>query len=154
MVKSRKKAMKDLAQSKIVNIKDYRSLRQKRDARKVVVVSGNETLVEQMKNALPQGVELKHFENRFAFEQGNNKNADWDVLFLDERELEDEAIQLCEKIKRQSKMEDVVVFILSEKSDKEKVREGFEKGCDEWVTKLDDIESVVGLIDHHLDLGF
>jgi DNA-binding response OmpR family regulator len=70
---------------------------------------------------------------------------------LDERVLQEEASTLCEKIKKNSKLEDVFVVILSEVTDKEAVRIGYEKGCDEWITKAQDVTHLARLLSHHLN---
>lgn len=150
VVKSKRKAIKDLALLKVVNISDYRELRQGKEQRSLALISDRSDLYEGLKAALPEFIEFERFDSRFSFEQAL-KAREWSGVLLDERSLKDDAIQLCEKIKRQNKMDDLVIFILSESADKDSVRKGLEKGCDEWVTKLDDHSGIIRLLSHHID---
>jgi DNA-binding response OmpR family regulator len=149
-VKSKKKALKSLTQSKVVSIGEYRNLRQGREAQCLAVVTKNQAFFDEVKKGLPSFLDVRHFDGRFSFEQAL-KSKEWDALILDERELKDEALGLCEKLKRQSHMDELLVVILSNDSSKDRVRQGLEKGCDEWVTKPEDVSSLVRLLDHHLN---
>jgi len=152
-VKSKKKAIKDLTQSKVVNISDYRSLQKGQEGQKIALVSEDKALFEELKKLLPERIELKCLESRFALEQSLKNSEEWDAILLDERELKDEAISLCEKLKRQNKMEELVLFILSGTNEKDKVRAGLEKGCDEWISRPEDATGILRLLDHYLNLG-
>lgn len=149
-VKSKKKALKSLTQSKVVSIGEYRSLRQGREAQTVAVVTKKAEFFDNLKKQLPEFLDVRLFDGRFSFEQAV-KSKDWDVLILDEREMKDDALSLCEKLKRQAHMDELLVIILSEDSSKERVRAGLEKGCDEWLTKPEDVPGLVRLLDHHLN---
>lgn len=149
-MKSKKKALKSLTQSKVVSIGEYRSLRQGREAQCLAVVTQDQKFFEEVKKSLPAFLDVRHFDGRFSFEQAV-KSKEWDALILDERQLKDEALSLCEKLKRQSQMDELLVVILSNDSSKDRVRQGLEKGCDEWVTKPEDVLSLARLLDHHLN---
>lgn len=150
-LKSKKKAMKSLTQSKVVDIADFRSLQTGKEPQKVALVSADKNYAEELRGVLPEGLALLAFDSRFSFEQALKSN-DFDALILDERNLHDDALSLCEKLKRQNHMDELIVLILSEDKSKEKVREGLEKGCDEWVTRVDDYTALARLLDHHLSL--
>lgn len=149
-MKSRRKALKSLIGEKIVSIADYRSMRNGKTARRLGVVTDNKALAEGLAEQLKLKAEVVTFDSRFALEQ-SLKSGEWDGVVLDERMLRDEAQGLCEKIKKNQKLEDVFVVILSEKSDKDTVRVGYEKGCDEWITKADDVTHLARLLSHHLN---
>lgn len=145
MLKTRRKALKNLLSEKVVNIGDYRSLRSGRGLRKVAMVTTDEALIKALRAELGEAIELAAFDSRFSFEQSLKQN-EWDVALLDERALRDDTLTLCEKIKRQNKLEDLFVIILSSNTSKEIVRQGFEKGCDEWVSKFDDTAHLARLL--------
>ena len=42
-------------------------------------------------------------------------------------------------------------FAVEDIGDKDLIRRGFEKGCDEWITKIDDSQGMIRLLGHHLD---
>ncbi len=149
-MKSKKKALKSLTQSKVVSIGEYRSLRQGREAQSIAVITKEKAYFETIKAGLPSFLDVRHFDGRFAFEQAL-KSKEWDALIIDERELKDEALNLCEKLKRQNHMDELLVVMLSDDSSKDRVRAGLEKGCDEWLTKPEDVQGLVRLLDHHLN---
>ncbi len=145
MLKARRKALKSLLQEKVVNIADFRSLASARAVRRIGVVSGDPTLTEGLQTKLQGVAEVSIFDSRFTLEQALKAN-EWDAIVLDERTLVDDTLTLCEKIKRQGKGEEIFVMILSEKSGKDLVRQGFEKGCDEWVTKFESVDHLARLL--------
>jgi DNA-binding response OmpR family regulator len=149
-MKSRRKAMKSLVGEKVVKISDYRAMRNGRSSRRLAVVTDKKELAEGLTEELRSKAEVLVFDSRFALEQAL-KGGEWDGVVLDERVLRDEASSLCEKIKKNSKLEDVFVVILSELTDKEVVRIGYEKGCDEWITKAQDVTHLARLLSHHLN---
>lgn len=149
MMKSRRKALKSLISEKIVNISDFRSMRNGRQARRLAVVSDNKVLCDGLTEQLKGQAEVVTFDSRFSLEQGL-KNGEWDGVLLDQRSLKDDALSLCEKLKKNSKLEDLFVVIVSDKNDKDIVRTGYEKGCDEWITRADDVSHLARLLSHHL----
>lgn len=151
VVKSKKKAIRNLAQSKVVDIGDYRDLQGSQESQKIAFISSDQDLFTSFVESLPKNIESERFDSRFDFEK-TMKSKDWDALILDERSLKDEALNLCEKLKRQQMMDELVVFILSEDTTKEKVRSGLEKGADEWVSGEQSASSLIRLLDHHLNL--
>ena len=150
MQKTRRKALKSLLQEKVVNIADYRTLKTGRGPRRLALVTTDAVLASALEELLKSNVEVHKFDSRFSLEQGL-KNSEWDGVILDERTLRDDTLSLCEKLKRQNKMEELVVLILSANVTKEVVKEGFEKGCDEWVTKFDDANYLARLVQQHLN---
>lgn len=156
MVRSKRKAIKSLAQSKIVDISDYRKLQHGGNATKLAFVTEDKEMYDKLQESTKKGAQVELFDSRFSFEQTlKTKNSgDWDAVILDERSLKEEALSLCEKLKRQSKLEDLVLLIVSDDSSKKKVREALEKGCDEWITRMDDVTGIRRLLEHHLNLSF
>lgn len=148
-MKSRRKALKSLTQEKVVNIGDYREIRHGRTLRRIAVVTENKPLFEQLVSQLQGQAELHHCDSRFSLEQ-SLKLGEWDGVILDERLLHEEALTVCEKLKKQSKSEELFVVILSDNNSKELVRQGYEKGCDEWITRFDDANHLAKLLTHHL----
>lgn len=148
MAHSKRKALKDLTQSKVVDIANYRDLKQGREAQLLALVSDDKDFIKEFKEQLPEDVECHAFETRFAFEQAL-KSKEWDSVILDERSLKDDALLVCEKIKRQNKMEELIIIIFSDEAAKERVRKGLEMGCDEWVTQAEP-KGLLRLISHHL----
>jgi len=149
MLKSRRKALRSLTQEKVVNIGDYRNLRNGRSLRRMAVVSTDKVLLEGLLPQLATQAEVVAFDGRFSLEQGL-KNGDWDGVLLDERSLQDDTLSLCEKLKKQSKYEDLFVVIISDKGTKDLVRSSYEKGCDEWITRTDDMNLLARLLSHHM----
>jgi CheY-like chemotaxis protein len=150
MLKTRRKALKSLLSEKVVNIGDYRSLRSGRGMRKIAMVTNDQQIVKGLQEELGDHVELAVFDSRFSFEQALKQN-EWDIALLDERVLRDDTLTLCEKIKRQNKLDDLFVIILSPNASKDLVRQGFEKGCDEWVSKFDDARHLARLLSQHIN---
>lgn len=149
MMKSRRKALKSLTQEKVVNIADYRTIRNGRSLRKVAVVTNDQNLITELTAHLQNQAEIVGFDSRFSLEQGL-KQGEWDGVLLDERLLQDDALTLCEKVKKQNKFEDLFVVIISDNSSKDLVRVSYEKGCDEWITRVDDANHLSRLLVHHL----
>ena len=148
-MKTRRKALKSLLSEKVVSIGDYRSLRNGPRVRKLALVTTDQKMSEGLTENLKSDAELSVFDSRFSLEQAL-KQGDWDGVILDEKTLSEEALSLCEKLKRQVKFEDLFVVILSTNSSKEMVREGYEKGCDEWITQVGDMSQLAKLLIHHL----
>lgn len=148
-MKSRRKAIRTLAQEKIVNIGDYRNLRNGRSARRLAVVTTDKPMADGLKEQLASQAEIVVFDSRFSLEQAL-KTGEWDGVLLDERTLHEDTLSLCEKIKKNSKSEELFVVILSDNSSKDLVRQGYEKGCDEWITKTDDVPHLARLLVHHI----
>ena len=149
MTKSRRKALKSITQEKVVNIGDYRHLKSGRTVRKVAVLSTNQAMIEGLTKQLEKEAELDVFDTQVALENGIKKG-EWDGIVLDHRDLKDDTISLCEKLKKTGKLEEVFVVILSDDDSKDTVRVGYEKGVDEWITRLDDLDHLAKLIAHHL----
>lgn len=148
-MKSRRKALKSLTSEKIVNIADFRNIRNGRAQRRLAIVTDNKTMFEGLKEQLKAQADVFMFDSRFSLEQGL-KTGEWDGVLLDQRLLQDDALSLCEKLKKNSKLEELFVVIVSDKNDKDIVRAGYEKGCDEWITRADDVNHLTRLLTHHL----
>lgn len=148
-MKSRRKALRSLTQEKIVNIGDYRQIRQGRSIRRLAVVTGEKALFDSLVVQLQGQAELQYCDSRFSLEQ-SLKLGEWDGVVLDERLLHEDALSICEKLKKQTKIEDLFVVIISDQGAKELVRSGYERGCDEWITRPDDVTHLVKLLSHHL----
>jgi len=148
-MKSKRKALKSLISEKIVNIGDYRSMRSGKQARRLAVVSDNKELCDGLVDQLKSSADVVAFDSRFSLEQGL-KSSEWDGVLLDQRTLKDDTANLCEKIKKGAKSDEVFVVIVSDTTDKDIVRVGYEKGCDEWITRADDVSHLARLLSHHL----
>jgi DNA-binding response OmpR family regulator len=148
-MKSKRKALKSLIQSKVVDISDYRSMRLGKASRKLAIVSDQPEFAAGLKSQLEAQAEVQIFDGRFSLEQGL-KSGEWDGIVLDHRSLKDDALTLCEKLKKNAKSDEMFVVIISENGDKDLVRTGYEKGCDEWITRLDDASHLSRLLMHHL----
>lgn len=148
-MKSRRKALRSLISEKIVNIADFRSMRNGRQSRRLAVVSENKELCAGLSEQLKSHAEVVPFDSRFSLEQGL-KSGEWDGVLLDQRTLKDDALSLCEKLKKSSKLEDLFVVIISDTNDKTVVRSGYEKGCDEWISRAEDVPHLARLLSHHL----
>lgn len=117
----------------------------------IALVGQSEELYEALKKALPEEVEFVLFDSRFSFEKAV-KDKEWSAVLIDETSLKEDAVALCEKLKRQNRMEELVVIILSDAAPKDQVRQAFEKGADEWVGRLEDPNGIIRLLDHHVSL--
>ncbi len=148
-MKSRRKALKSLISEKVVNIGDFRSLRNGRPSRRLAVVSESKALCDGLIEQLKAQADVVAFDGRFSLEQGL-KSGEWDGVLLDQRTLKDDTFGLCEKIKRAQKSEEIFVVIISDKNDKDIIRQGYEKGCDEWISRADDVNHLARLLTHHL----
>ncbi|MDB5037326.1 MAG: hypothetical protein JWQ35_854 [Bacteriovoracaceae bacterium] len=149
MLKTRRKALKTLLSEKVVSIGDYRNLRSGRSLRRVALVTTDQELIKVLSANLISQAEIIPFDSRFSFEQAI-KQGDWDSALLDQRILKDDTLPLCEKLKRQNKLEDLYVIILATDSSKDAVRQGYEKGCDEWITRFDDLNHLARLLSQHI----
>ncbi len=149
MLKTKRKALKTLLQEKVVSIGEYRDLRSGRGARRIAVVSTDKEMCKGLTQYLEGKAEIVEFDSRFSLEQAL-KQGEWDGILLDERTLHEDTLSLCEKLKRQNKLDDIFVIILSGNSSKEIVRLGYEKGCDEWITRFDDVNHLARLLSQHM----
>ncbi len=149
-MKSRRKALKTLTQEKVVQISDYRNLKNGRSMRRLALVSSDKELAENLqKEFQDDDIEVHLFDSRFSLEQAL-KLGDWDGVLLDERNLRDDALSVCEKLKKTAKTDELIVMIISNNVSKDVIRQGYEKGCDEWITRLDDVNLLAKLLAHHL----
>lgn len=145
MAKSRNKDTESLLQEKVVDINSYRTIQSKREDLQFAIVSESKELYETLREHIGNKAIVQHFDSPFSFEKGL-KETQFDVILLDERSTHEEALQLCEKLKRQSDGDEVSVLIVSDNNDKKRVRKGYETGCDEWITRLDDLPYLANLL--------
>lgn len=148
-MKSRRKALKSLTQEKIVSIGDYRKIRQGKSLRRLAVLTDQKDFFESLVQQLSSQAELVLCDSRFSLDQ-SLKLGEWDGVVLDERLLGQDVLAVCEKLKKQTKAEDLFVVIISDKASKDLVRLGYEKGCDEWITRTEDVAHFAKLLSHHL----
>ena len=135
-----------MAEKEVVNLADFRALRNAIQAKTILVVDDEEV----MRNALKRILEAEGYKVMLA-EDGLDlskilEDTRLDMILLDVNLPWVDGFELCKLIKGHYSLREVPLILVSARNDKEDVNKGFESGADDYVTKPFDVEEMVAAI--------
>ncbi len=137
---------KAVAQSKVVNLKDYREVAAPQNSKTILVV--DDELV--MRNAIKRIFEKERYRvlvAKDAMELSKIiEDTKLDLILLDINLPWVDGYELCSLLKAHPTLKHLPVAFVSGNKTEQDVKRGFESGCDEYITKpfeVDEIQQAV-----------
>ena len=131
---------------KIVDLQDYRRLRYGRDHRNILVVDDDRMILSALKRVLENreyrvilaqdGIELSHLLESTRFH----------LFLLDVHLPWVDGYELCQLIKSYPKYQDLPLILMSALSRDEDIEKGYKSGCDGYIVKPFEIDSVLQVV--------
>lgn len=120
---------------KVVNLEEYRQMRERREPATVLVVDDERALSQALSRLLEkEGFRVTAVagaeELRRALE-----TVPVDLILLDIQLPWLNGLEFCSALKAEPALRDIPVILLSGHVSKDDIRKGFEAGCDEYLTK-------------------
>jgi CheY-like chemotaxis protein len=139
-----------LLRSKVVNLDEYRVLRQREEPATVLVVDDERALRQTLVRILEQeGYRVIAVEGPEALQQAIEANP-FDLVLMDLQLPWINGLEFCAALKSQPTLRDIPVVLLSGRAAKADVRQGFEAGCDEYLVKPVDAQRLVRTVKYML----
>lgn len=137
---------KKLVEKKVVNLKEYRELREPLDPKSVLVVDDDEVMRNAMKRILEgEGYKVILAEDGLEFSK-ILENTMLDIIILDINLPWVDGYELCSMIKSQPNLRETPLIMVSAYKSKEDIEKGFAAGCDDYVTKPFDVAKITDSI--------
>lgn len=135
-----------LLDKKVINLSDFRALKNFSDIRTILVVDDDEI----MRNALKRILEAQGYKTLQA-QDGLElskmlETTKLDMILLDINLPWVDGLELCRLIKTHYNFKNVPLIIVSARKDKEDVEKGIEAGADDYLTKPFDIDQMIALV--------
>ncbi len=135
---------------KVVNLSDFRELRQKIETRQILVVDDDEI----MRSALKRILENEGYKVLLAVDglelSKILETTRLDLILLDVNLPWVDGYELCRLIKEHHSLKEVPLVLVSARKSKQDIDAGFEAGCNDYVTKPFDIDYMTGVINKML----
>lgn len=135
---------------KVVSLSDFRELRQKVDIRTILVVDDDEV----MRSALKRILETEGYKVMLAVDglelSKILETTRLDLILLDVNLPWVNGYELCRIIKDHHALREVPLILVSARKAKEDIQQGFDAGCNDYVTKPFDIDYMTGVINRML----
>ena len=135
---------------KVVSLADFRELRQRIDTRSILVVDDDEIMRAALKRILENegykvimavdGLELSKVLETTRL----------DLILLDVNLPWVDGYELCKLIKDHHSLKEVPLVLVSARKSKQDIQNGFDAGCNDYVTKPFDIDYIPGVINKML----
>jgi two-component system aerobic respiration control protein ArcA len=135
---------------KVVSLADFRELRQRIDTRSILVVDDDEIMRAALKRILENegykvimavdGLELSKVLETTRL----------DLILLDVNLPWVDGYELCKLIKDHHSLKEVPLVLVSARKSKQDIQNGFDAGCNDYVTKPFDIDYITGVINKML----
>lgn len=139
-----------IVNKKVVSLSDFRELRQKIDTRQILVVDDDEI----MRSALKRILENEGYKVVMAVDglelSKILETTRLDMILLDVNLPWVDGYELCRLIKDHHSLKDVPLILVSARKGKEDIQQGFDAGCNDYVTKPFDIDYMTGVINKAL----
>jgi len=137
-------------QGKVVDLDEYRVLRQLQEPAMVLVVDEERALRQALTHRLEQeGYRVVAVDGPEALTQAIAATP-FDLILLDLQLPWLNGLELCAALKAERSLRDIPVVLLSGRGSKADVRKGFEVGCDEYLTKPLDMPRLVRTLKYML----
>jgi DNA-binding response OmpR family regulator len=135
---------------KVVNLADFRELRQKIDTRTILVVDDDEV----MRSALKRILESENYKVLLAVDGLELSKVletnRLDMILLDVNLPWVDGYELCRLLKDHHSLREVPLVLVSARKTNADIQAGFDAGCNEYVTKPFDIDYMMGIINRML----
>lgn len=135
---------------KVVSLADFRELRQKIDTRTILVVDDDEI----MRSALKRILENENYKVMMAVDglelSKILETTRLDLILLDVNLPWVDGYELCRLIKDHHALKDIPLVLVSARKSKQDIQQGFDAGCNDYVTKPFDIDYMTGVINRIL----
>lgn len=139
-----------IVNKRVVSLSDFRELRQKIDTRTILVVDDDEI----MRSALKRILENEGYKVIMAVDglelSKVLETTRLDLILLDVNLPWVDGYELCRLIKDHHALKEVPLVLVSARKSKQDIQQGFDAGCNDYVTKPFDIEYMTGVINRML----
>jgi CheY-like chemotaxis protein len=139
-----------IVNKKVVSLSDFRELRQKIDTRTILVVDDDEI----MRSALKRILENEGYKVLMAVDglelSKVLETTRLDLILLDVNLPWVDGYELCRLIKDHHSLKEVPLVLVSARKSKQDIQQGFDAGCNDYVTKPFDIDYMTGVINRML----
>ncbi len=139
-----------IVNKKVVSLSDFRELRQKIDTRTILVVDDDEI----MRSALKRILENEGYKVLMAVDglelSKVLETTRLDMILLDVNLPWVDGYELCRLIKDHHSLKEVPLVLVSARKSKQDIQQGFDAGCNDYVTKPFDIDYMTGVINKML----
>lgn len=135
---------------KVVSLSDFRELRHKVEIRSILVVDDDEI----MRSALKRILENEGYKVILAVDglelSKILETTRLDLILLDVNLPWVDGYELCRIIKDHHALKETPLVLVSARKSKEDIQQGFDAGCNDYVTKPFDIDYMTGVINRML----
>jgi len=132
-----------LLRVKVVNLEEYRLVRQLQEPLTVLLVDDERQLRQALARILEQeGFRVIAVEGADDLRRAIEAHP-FDLILLDIQLPWLNGLEFCATLKGQPSLRDIPVILLSGHVSKDDIRKGFEAGCDEYLTKPVDANRLV-----------
>ncbi len=139
-----------IVNKKVVSLSDFRELRQNVDTRTILVVDDDEI----MRSALKRILENEGYKVMMAVDglelSKVLETSRLDMILLDVNLPWVDGYELCRLIKDHHALKEVPLVLVSARKSKQDIQQGFDAGCNDYVTKPFDIDYMTGVINKML----
>ncbi len=139
-----------IVNKKVVSLSDFRELRQKIETRTILVVDDDEI----MRSALKRILENEGYKVLMAVDglelSKVLETTRLDMILLDVNLPWVDGYELCRLIKDHHSLKEVPLVLVSARKSKQDIQQGFDAGCNDYVTKPFDIDYMTGVINRML----
>ena len=135
-----------LSEKKIVSLDEYRELCKKTEAKTVLVVDDEKVMVAALKKVLSsEGYKVYTASNADEVSDAL-ETIKFDLILLDVNMPWVSGIDICKTVKEHPILRDVPVIFVSAMKAAGDLKEGYDAGCAEYVTKPFDVDSMVDVV--------
>jgi len=128
---------------KVVNLEEYRQMRERREPATVLVVDDERSLCQALARILEkEGLRVVAVAGDDELRRAIETNP-VDIILLDIQLPWLDGLEFCSALKAEPALRDIPVILLSGHVSKDDIRKGFEAGCDEYLTKPLDMNRLV-----------
>jgi CheY-like chemotaxis protein len=133
---------KRMVQEQVVDLNDFRNLQKELQQPTILVVDDEEIMRNAMKRILEnEGYKVNLAEDAMALSKVL-EHMQLDLILLDINLPWVDGLELCSILKRHPVLRQVPLILISGRRSKEDVEKGFEAGCDDYITKPFELESM------------
>ncbi len=137
---------KKLASQNIVDLSDFRSLRKDLHQPTILVVDDEEMMRSALKRILEtEGYRVVLAEDAMSLSQILD-SVSYDLMLLDIGLPWVDGLELCAMLKGHPSVSQVPVVLVSGRKTKEDIEKGFAAGCDDYVTKPFEVDTILEVV--------
>ena len=133
---------KRMVKEQVVDLNDFRNLRKDLQQPTILVVDDEKIMRNAMKRILEnEGYKVNLAEDAMALSKVL-EHTQLDLILLDINLPWVDGLELCSILKKHPVLRQVPLILISGRRSKEDVEKGFEAGCDDYITKPFELESI------------